>query len=59
MNFTESEWDEFREIVELGESQEEMDRIYSRLLWRKFAKRVYRENCDIIFELLKKELKER
>lgn len=56
VNYTEEELNEFRELVELGESCHQMDRINSRLEMPKFIKRVGREKCDAMFEVLKQEI---
>lgn len=56
VNYTEEELNEFRELVELGESCHQMDRINSRLDMPKFIERVGREKCDAMFEVLKQEI---
>ena len=55
--YTKEELDEFRNLVELGESLHQMDRIESRLAMPEFIKRVGREKCDFMFEILKQEYK--
>lgn len=56
VNYTEEELNEFRELVELGESSHQMDRIHSRLDMPKFIERVGKEKCDAMFEVLKQEI---
>ena len=57
MSYTKGELDAFRSIVEKGESQDQMDRIMSRIGMKGFIEDVGREKCDEMFEVLKKELK--
>lgn len=54
--YTEDELDEFRKLVEMGESRCQMDRINSRCDMPKFIERVGREKCDAMFEVLKHEI---
>jgi len=54
-DFTMAELDEFRKLVELGESYDQLDRIKSRLEMPGFIERVGREKCDAMFEILKEE----
>ena len=54
--FTEEELCEFRHLVEMGESRDQMDRIRSRLEMPNFVNSVGKEKCDAMFEILKKEL---
>lgn len=56
VNYTEEELNELRELVELGESSHQMDRIHSRLDMPKFIERVGKEKCDAMFEVLKQEI---
>lgn len=56
VTYTEEELDEFRNLVEMGESCHQMDRINSRLEMPKFIERVGREKCDAMFEVLKQEI---
>lgn len=53
--FTKEELDEFRSLVEDGESHSQMRRINSRLEMPDFIKRVGKEKCDAMFEVLKLE----
>jgi hypothetical protein len=55
MTYTKSELDEFRRLVELGESLRQMDRIESRLELPKFIERVGREKCEGMFKELQRE----
>lgn len=55
IEYTQKELKEFRRLVELGESLQQMDRIESRLEMPKFIERVGREKCDAMFEQLKRE----
>ena len=56
-NYTEQELDEFRDLVEAGESQSQTERIRSRVYMPKFIEKVGREKCDAMFEVLKQEIK--
>ncbi len=56
MAYTKEELDEFRDLVEAGESLRQMERIRSRLDMPKFIERVGRDKCDEMFEELVKEL---
>lgn len=51
-DYTKEELDEFRELVELGESAHQMDRIVSRREMPKFVKRVGKQKCDEMFKVL-------
>lgn len=53
--YTRKEYKEFKRLVMLAESIEQVDRIESRLEQPKFVARVGREKCDLMFEELKKE----
>ena len=53
--YTKKELNEFRRLVEMGESQHQMARIESRLQMPKFIERVGRDKCDAMFEVLKNE----
>jgi len=55
IEYTKEELDEFRRLVELGESIQQMDRINSRLRMPKFIERVGRDKCEEMFEVLKRE----
>lgn len=55
-DYTQEELDEFRELVEMAVSQQQMDCIYARLNTPEFVARVGKEKCDQMFEVLKKEL---
>lgn len=55
-DYTKSELDEFRELVEKGESCHQMDRIHSRLDMPKFIERVGKDKCDEMFKELQAEL---
>jgi hypothetical protein len=52
-----SELDEFRRLVELGESLKQMDRIESRIQMPKFIERVGLTECERMFAILKKEVR--
>lgn len=54
--YTEEELDEFRDLVEAGESSIQIERIRSRLDMPKFIERVGRDKCDAMFEVLKAEI---
>lgn len=58
MSYTKDQLDRFRELVELGESPRQMDRINSRMEMPEFIELVGRETCEEMFEVLKRELKE-
>ena len=53
--YSTEELNEFRCLVEMGESRRQMDRIKSRLEMPGFIKRVGRIKCDVMFEVLKAE----
>lgn len=53
--YTTDELEEFRDLVEAGESQDQLERIRSRLTLPKFIERVGREKCDSMFEVLRAE----
>ena len=53
--YTEEELDEFRDLVEAGESRDQLERIRSRLALPKFVERVGSEKCEAMFEVLKAE----
>lgn len=55
VTFTNDELDEFRDLVEAGESRYQLDRIRSRVDMPKFIEKVGREKCDAMFDVLKKE----
>lgn len=52
MTYTTEELNEFRELVELGESKDQLDRIHSRIYMPRFIERVGKETCDIMFKVL-------
>lgn len=54
--YTKEELDEFRTLVELGESRVQMDRINSRLSMPVFIEKVGIDKCEVMFEVLKKEI---
>jgi hypothetical protein len=56
MDYTQEELKEFRRLVQMGESAYQMDRIESRLDMPAFIKKVGKEKCDAMFEVLKTEL---
>lgn len=54
--YTQAELDEFRSLVEDGESRSQMARIRSRLDMPHFIKRVGKDKCDAMFDVLKREI---
>jgi hypothetical protein len=56
MDYTEKELKEFRRLVQMGESSRQMERIASRLEMPRFIKKVGRQKCDAMFEVLKTEI---
>ena len=54
---TTEELNEFRALVELSESRNQLDRIEARLNMPRFIERVGREKCDAMFAVLCDELK--
>lgn len=56
--YTTEELNEFRDLVEAGESQDHMERFRSRFTLPKFIERVGRERCNTMFEALKTEYKD-
>jgi hypothetical protein len=59
MTYTQEELDEFRELVEDGESQHQLRRIHSRLQMPRFIEKVGRAKCDEMFLVLKDEYNNR
>ena len=57
--YSKEELDEFRELVEAGESRQQLERIRSRLNMPKFIERVGRDKCEVMFEALKAEYAKR
>jgi hypothetical protein len=53
--YSKEELDEFRDLVEAGESHHQMERLRSRLDMPKFIDRVGRDKCEAMFEVLKAE----
>lgn len=51
-NYTQEEFDEFEELVELSGSHDQMDRIYSRLQMPEFIRRVGKAKCDEMWKVL-------
>tara|TARA_R110000737_G_scaffold325864_1_gene339364 strand:- start:254 stop:472 length:219 start_codon:yes stop_codon:yes gene_type:complete len=56
--FTTDQLDEFRRLVELGESHQQMDRIESRLAMPKFIEKVGKDTCDEMYQVLLEELED-
>lgn len=54
--YTKEELDEFRKLVEKSESHDQVSRIRSRLDMPNFIERVGREKCDVMFQVLLKEI---
>jgi hypothetical protein len=59
VEYTQEELNEFRDLVEAGESLHQLERIRSRLAMPKFIDRVGRDKCDAMFEVLKREKRPR
>ena len=57
-DYTKEELNEFRALVEAGESRVQMDRIRNRLEMPKFVARMGKEKCDAMFKVLTAEHKE-
>ncbi len=57
MKYTEKELKEFRRLVQLGESLNQMNRIRSRMAMPKFIEDVGKEKCDEMFKVLQEEVK--
>ena len=53
MSYTVEEFEEFKLLVEMSESSNQIDRIESRLEMPKFIGKVSRQRCDEMFEFLK------
>lgn len=51
-NYTQEEFDEFKELVELSGSHDQLDRIHSRMRMPKFIERVGRYKCDEMWKVL-------
>lgn len=54
--YTKEELDEFRKLVELTESSDQVARIKGRLGQESFVARVGKEKCDAMFQVLCNEL---
>ena len=54
--YTKEELDEFRKLVEKSESHDQVSRIRSRLDMPNFIERVGWEKCDVMFQVLLKEI---
>jgi hypothetical protein len=52
VTYTDDELNEFRKLVELGESCHQMDRINSRLDMPHFIERVGKEKCNEMYKVL-------
>lgn len=52
MAYTEKEMAEFRDLVEAGESRNQLERIRSRMDFPRFIERVGRDKCDEMFAAL-------
>lgn len=52
MNYTQEEFDEFKELVRLSGSHDQMDRIHSRMRMPNFIERVGKYKCDEMWEVL-------
>jgi hypothetical protein len=58
-NYSKEELDEFRDLVEAGESHNQLERIRSRISMPKFIERVGRDKCNAMFEVLKQEVEKK
>ena len=56
MDYTQEDLKEFRRLVQMSESNCQMDRIESRLEMPRFIEKVGRQKCDAMFEVLKVEI---
>ena len=56
IEYSKEELDEFRDLVEAGESGNQLERIRCRLDMPKFIERVGREKCDAMFKVLEAEI---
>lgn len=56
IEYTEEDLNEFRNLVELGESKNQMDRINSRLKMPAFIEKHGKEKCDAMFKVLLDEI---
>ena len=57
VEYTKQDLDEFRDLVECGESQNQLARIKNRLEMPKFIAKHGKEKCDTMFVVLCEELK--
>lgn len=57
--YSKEELDEFRDLVEAGESRQQLERIRGRLDMPRFIERVGRDKCEAMFEVLKAEYKQK
>lgn len=55
VEYTAVELAEFRDLVEAGESRNQLERIRARMDMPKFIERVGREKCDRMFEVLRRD----
>lgn len=56
VEYSREDIDAFRELVELGESHVQTDRISSRMDMPKFIEEHGRAKCDAMFKVLEKEI---
>jgi len=56
IEYSKEELDEFRDLVEAGESCNQLERIRCRLDMPKFIERAGREKCDAMFKVLEAEI---
>lgn len=54
ITFTEEDFESFKELVVLSESQHQMDRITARTSFPAFIEKHGKEKCDLMFEELKR-----
>jgi len=52
IEYTQEEYDQFRDLVFASKSQDLMDRIRARIDFHDFIKRVGKEKCDAMFKVL-------
>jgi hypothetical protein len=56
LTYTEADLREFRRLVLMTESRNQMSRINARFEMPKFIEKHGKEKCDAMFEILKKEV---
>lgn len=56
MDYTDDEFKEFKRLVQMGESNNQMTRIEGRLQMPRFIEKVGHQKCEAMFEVLTAEM---